>query len=350
MARLASQMKGGYYPTPTDEFQHIIQSLSFTYTDKASTLNLIDPCCGTGTVVHRFGNHLKTQIKKFEVEATVSTFGVELEEGRANEAGAVLDHVLCESYEAVRTESKYGLLWLNPPYDNFDGDRLENRFLRKLTSNSNSLLQPKGLLMFCIPQAVLKDTAVTLAKRFTDIKVYRFTDAHFDEFEQVVVFGYYKKQAVKGERDVAKELRRLAEVDPSEIPTLEEIDEVYFVPASEEAVQTFRAGKFRPDEIAKDLMDSPLTTDFFGRVTVKESRAIMKRPILPLKATHAGIAVASGAIGGNLGTHIVSGITKETTHTEPLTDKEGRHTGDKVSKFYSSVVRAYTPNGVFELD
>lgn len=349
MARLASQIKGGYYPTPTDELSYLLPHITFSYTDTDKCLNIIDPCCGDGRALQNFGDRLKTQVTDNEIPLQVETFGVELEENRAKSARLQLDRVLCESYDAVRTEQNYGMMYLNPPYDDFDGERLEYLFLRKLTNPSTSLLRQKGLLLFVIPQKVLKQTASLLAKRFSDIQVHRFSDNNFSDFNQIVVSGYYKKSAKVGDREVADQLRAIGLADPATIPSIERFDDTLYIPASDEPVKLFRAGIFRPEEMTRDLNESTLTGDFFKRVTAVDDRAIMKRPILPLKATHAGIAVAAGAIGGNMGNHIVTGITKETSHTEAQYDSEGNHYGDKVSKFYSSVVRAYTPDGVFEL-
>lgn len=349
MARLASQSKAGYYPTPVKEMEFILQNLTFKYSENNKSINIIDPCCGTGEALKMIKDNLKEQIVSNEIEADVFSYGVELEKTRSEQAALTLDYVVNEGYESVRTENKYGAMWLNPPYDETFNERTELRFLRQLTSKSKGMLQQGGLLMFCIPQHVLKNVATTISKRFTEVKVYRFTDENYPVFNQIVLFGYLNKSTYKIERATAEMLKTLAEIDPSEIPTLEDIEEAFIIPANAQEIKVFRAGRLNIEEIKKDLIDSPVFDEFNKRITPKNEKTTMKSPLLPLKSTHAGVAVASGAIGGNLGNHIVSGVTKQRTATENVHDKEGHQTHEKVTKYYASVVRVFTQDGIHEL-
>ncbi|MFE4029329.1 DUF6094 domain-containing protein [Priestia sp. YIM B13551] len=345
MARIASQSKGGYYPTPMEEIELILPHLKIQNTEEARIVNVYDPCCGEGEALK-----LMSQAIQNESEAEVVTYGVELEKGRAEVATNTLDHVLCEGYELVRTQNKFGAMWLNPPYDILFKERTELRFLRTLTSKSKNVLQQNGLLMFCIPQYVLKNCAMILSSRFRDVKVYRFTDANYPVYKQVVVFGRFLKPNAKEKKETNAMLKELAQVDPKEIPTLEEINEVFTIPANEESIEIFRAGTLNIEELVKDLEFSPVLDEFNKQVSSKKSRAIMKRPILPLKSTHAGVAVASGAIGGNLGNHIVTGVTKPKTSTQPMFDDSGKQYGEKRTMYYTSAVRVFTPAGIHELN
>ncbi|MEK1828918.1 DUF6094 domain-containing protein [Priestia megaterium] len=344
MARIASQSKGGYYPTPMDEIKLIAEFLEVEGFDEDTHVNVYDPCCGTGEALS-----ILAQSTQKTTDLKVSTYGVELEGTRYETASITLENTLCEGYESVRTESKFGLLWLNPPYDTVFKERTELRFLRTLTSKTKNVLQDNGLLMFCIPQYVLKNCAMILSSRFTDLSVYRFTDDNYPTYKQVVVFGYFNKPSSEEKKENFAMLNELSKIDPSEIPTLEEIDEVFIVPANEGKVELFRAGTFNIEELAKDLEASPVFKEFNKQVTDKKDRAIMKRPILPLKSTHAGVAVASGAIGGNLGTHIVMGVTKPRVAKQVLHDDDGKPYGEKITKYYTSAVRVFTPNGIHEL-
>jgi|GEM_PF-4046669 len=126
-------------------------------------------------------------------------------------------------------------------------------------------------------------------------------------------------------------------------------EETFVIPAHKEGVKIFRADALNKEELSKDLASSTVFSEFQQRVTVSINRIIMKQPILPLKSTLDGVAVASGAIGGNLGTHIVSGVTKPITRIHPIYDDEGKFTGEKHVKFHTSAVRIFTQNGVHEL-
>lgn len=345
MARIASQSKGGYYPTPLKELQLITTHLAIHSTDEAQIINALDPCCGEGHALNVLAHSLKKQ-----GQANVTTYGIELEETRANTAQTVLDHLVNDSYEWTRTEAKYGLLWLNPPYDEIQNERLELRFLKTLTSTSKNVLLPGGLLMFCIPQYVIKHCAVILASRFKDLRMYRFTDENYPVFSQVVVFGYFRKPTLKEQREQMEMVKAWTEMDPSEVPTLEHIEEGFIVPAHSEPIKIFRAGRLNIKEVAKDLKDSPVFDEFLRKIKQSSNQAIMKNPILPLKSTHVALAVASGAVGGNLGNHIVKGVTKQTTHVQQLYNDEGVNTGKKITKYHDSAIRLFTEDGIHELN
>lgn len=75
----------------------------------------------------------------------------------------------------------------------------------------------------------------------------------------------------------------------------------------------------------------------------------MKRPLLPLKLAHAGIAIAAGAVGGNMGTHIVVGLTKPVTELAEVDDDEGLVKKEIYTKHHKSVVRVFAQDGIHEL-
>jgi tRNA G10 N-methylase Trm11 len=70
-------------------------------------VRLLDPCCGTGAALRQIADVLGGE-----------TYGVEIARDHADEAQAVLDHVICGSAFAVRlAHGAFSCLWLNPPYD-----------------------------------------------------------------------------------------------------------------------------------------------------------------------------------------------------------------------------------------
>lgn len=50
MARIASQAKGGYYPTPPKQMSLALERIRV---DEGSTVNLLDPAAGTGLALKR---------------------------------------------------------------------------------------------------------------------------------------------------------------------------------------------------------------------------------------------------------------------------------------------------------
>lgn len=344
MARLASESKGGFYPTPENQLKLILPHLHIRQSIEQSLINAIDPCAGEGKALRILVEHLQTD------GADVHSYGIELEQTRAEEAKQRLQHVLHDGYESIRTEPKYSVMWLNPPYAEVFKERTELRFLRTLSSKSKGVLIPDGLLMFCIPQHVLGSVATVLTSRFRELKVYRFTDEEYSIFKQVVVFGYAGRAKQEERKAMQQQLKEWAKAGPEALPTLEEITDTFEIPPSPEPISIFRGGKLREDELRQDLLDSQALVDFQKKVQADIQQTKMKNPLLPLKVTHAGIAVASGAIGGNFGNHIVVGLTKQVTEKEDIEDDEGLTSKEIYTKHFRSIVRVFTQNGIFELE
>jgi len=342
MARIASQSKGGFYATPISQLELLCNKLKFISAgDGTHLVNLIDPCCGEGEALRFIADHLHG--------AQAATYGVELEESRYLTAQTVLDHVIHDGYENLRTESKFGVLWLNPVYDDGFSERLEVTFLRALTGKSN-VLEKDGILFFCIPQYVLKAAAGILSGRFRYIRVFRFTDDAYDVFKQVVVIAKYGKAKGEESKKNYKFLKEAGEQGPDALQTLAEIDEDIVVQSSAEPVDFFRAGRMQPEELNRDFASSPLFEEVAKRLIPISGKATMKNPLLPLKPTHTGIAIASGAVGGNMGTHIIAGVTKQITDVEERHNEEGRKTAEVITKHFKSIVRVYCRQGIYDLE
>ncbi len=343
MARIASQSKAGFYATPEGQMSYILPHLKVQ--EERGYLNFFDPCVGEGEALKQMSDQFR-----FLHELKVQTYGVELEETRFEKARATLDHVINDGYENVRTESNFNVVWLNPPYDEVFHERTELRFLRTLSSRSKNVFANNGLLMFCVPQYVLDKCAMILSERFRDIKVYRFTDDAYDVFKQVIVFGYFgspgSREIVKKTREYLKELGSLG---PEALPTLEEIEGEFLIQPTQDPISLFRAGRLKASELIQDLKESTVFSEFEKRVTPEINKSTMRRPLLPLKLAHAGTAIASGAIGGNLGNHIVVGLTKPVTELAEVEDDEGLVKKEIYTKHHKSVVRVFTRNGIFEL-
>src|SRR5574341_1493283 len=101
--RLEAEIKMGYYPTPLSVVERIRTFIRFP----DDNVNLLDPCCGDGS-----------GLKNLKGDAKATTYGIELDQNRANKAKKNLDHVLKGSYEEARiSHNAFSCLYLNPPYD-----------------------------------------------------------------------------------------------------------------------------------------------------------------------------------------------------------------------------------------
>ena len=233
MARLESQKKGGFYATPVEEQSYIARRL----VPAQGLLNIMDPCAGEGVVLKYITDYFQS------VGAEPKSFGVELEESRFKKAKTRLYKTIHGGYEELRASNGvFSLIYLNPPYDwGLDGIRTELIFLNDITA-PGKYLQVGGVLAFCIPVTTLKHVANLIAIRFTNVKVYRFTDKNYPVFKQVMLYGERKKG--RGDPEEVKQIKEMllamAE-DPSIIPVIDQGDGwTISVPASSGEVTLFR--------------------------------------------------------------------------------------------------------------
>jgi len=336
MARIASDSKAGFYPTPPSQVELVARRLRV---EPGARVNIFDPCAGAGDALHGFSQALAGQ------GAAVSSYAIELEKERAEACKSKIDHVLQSPYEDTRvTPHSMSFLWLNPPYSEHGHERAETTFLRDLTDPTSGKLQPGGILGFCIPQKVLQDTAMLLALRFEDIQVYRFTDDEYQAYRQVVVFA---KRREKRNPDPVPEGNYLKRLALSVLPPLDTEDNVSFqIPAVENEVRTFLPNILTEEEVAQSLASSPI----WGMLEQYKPRprSVIKTPVTPLKITHIAVAIAAGAVGGNMGDHILVGTTKRESSVEEMPTESG---GTKIIERIESksIIRIFDKNGIHVL-
>ena len=109
MARLASQAKSGYYPTPPEVVAHVKRGLALAE----------EGPFGSWILAAAAGRALAQLAEGLPVE----TFGVELAQERYEEAKTRLRNIILADAitETNLTRNAFSLLWLNPPYD-FEAD------------------------------------------------------------------------------------------------------------------------------------------------------------------------------------------------------------------------------------
>jgi len=254
MARLESEAKGGFYPTPVDEMELILKRLSCT---AGQAITLLDPCCGKGAALKQWQDDMKAK------GANPTSYGIEIEKSRGTQAESIIDHVIkCGYEEAKISHDAFSAMYLNPPFMQMNGERMETTFLRDLTGD---YLQAGGILIFNLPQYVLKDVAKILASRFVDIKVYRFTDANYDSYKQVIVYAVRRRKGIRSEKErryqqsIEKELHNYSFLGKNALPSLDVADldtNFYTIPKNEKPVVLFQSMKVEEDDILQSLQTS----------------------------------------------------------------------------------------------
>ncbi|AEG14543.1 plasmid-like protein [Desulfofundulus kuznetsovii DSM 6115] len=341
MARLASEAKGGYYPTPPKEMGLVCKKLRV---EPGTKVNVIDPCAGEGDALKMASDHLKSE------GGNIVTYGIEIEATRAEKCRSKLDRVVRCGYEEARVTPKaFSFMWLNPPYNERGGERAEVTFLRDLTDPVSGKLMNGGVLGYCIPQYVLTQAAPILAARFDDLAVYRFTDENFPVFKQIVVFGVRRAKARQGSE--AREIREwLKELSRKEgLPVLDANDGVtYLIPESPAVKITFRGSVTDPLEVGGDIVRSPVWEEIKYLLPMPRKVSSLKPPVLPLKPAHDAVAIAAGAIGGNMGTHLLVGMTKKVVDRQVIPEEKGEKVIE--TERPRTTIRVFTPEGIYELE
>ena len=287
--RLAGQAKGGFYPTPQKVVDHISSFISLDKPNYQTPTghNIIDPCCGQGDALRDITAHLR-RIKLSQI----NSYGVELHKDRAAQAGEFLDHTMAlDIFQTSIANNAYGLLFLNPPYD-FDSDqdskkRLEHSFLTYCTR----YLQPKGILVFVIPQHRLSTSANYLASHYNNIKCHAFPDPEWEDFNQVVLFGVLNDQP-KANPPAARQIMDWSRDTLKPLPYTNVPD--YFVPIARATDLLFANRVIDPFESANIARASGLWTNPQVQEALWPPSKHTTRPLMPLRRGHMAMLIAAG--------------------------------------------------------
>lgn len=273
--RLRGKAKAGFYPTPPRVVEEILRLL-----DPVPPVAVLDPCAGEGDALLALKRGLKAQ-----------ALGIELSRERAKKA--VRKGLAVYQGDAFGFEGEgFGLLWLNPPYDHGEGERLELTFLRHWTP----ALKPGGVLVYIIPEGILDQVAPFVTSHFRVEGVYRFPEPEYQDFRQVVVLG------VREEVPLLPSTLRVEGSLPAPLKLR--------VPPSEKAFLR-RRENLDPEKVLKALERSPL---------FEEARARDFQPLLPLKNAHLALMLAGGLMDNGVvwlegRPYLVRGQVRKVEHT-----------------------------------
>lgn len=286
MARLASQQKMGFYPTPEKTLEAITWRLcrkEGTYSKRR--LHLLDPCCGEGMALYevqlRLGGGSYYGCK---------SWGIELDVERAAQASQVLNEVVQGSIfnTKIEPEGAFGLLWLNPPYDTaWNGEREEMLFLKHCVR----WLCTDGVLVFIVPEHILMNEKhrIWIASYFKDCAVYRIVRDEFPTFKQAILIG-----RKKGLRSDAGDL-----IPAPPYPYIDEANELPFY----EVPLTEGPAVFEGEPIVSDEEIKGLREEVKGKVEgLFKDRRLRKSlsPMFPLRKGHLVSLITAGFLNGRV--------------------------------------------------
>src|SRR5699024_10617430 len=347
MARLESQSKGGFYPTPTIEMEYILKRIR---SNEGEKINIIDPCCGEGKAL----NQWKDYMENYGTE--VSDYGIEIEKTRAEKAEDIVTNVAKSGYEdTIMSRKQFSAMYLNPPFMDGDRERLELTFLRDL---SKDYIADGGLLIFNIPQYILGDVAKILSIRFEDIRVYRFTDENYDNYSQVIIYGIKRQTGVRTQKErkeseaIHEQLLEYAHSGKNALPTLdyEDWDETYYLLPEQKEVNTFYSRVIEKEDILESIKnpDNHLMNKMKKNVSDDKLEERTIEPAMPLKTTQLATAIASGSLPETMGDHLLVGVSKQEETHKSVEDEKG-DVRDITTTNTKSIVRVFSHKGIFNL-
>jgi hypothetical protein len=328
----------GYYPTPETVTGEISRILTFAQGSRA-----IDTCCGEGTA-------LRTIVGAHE---GVTTYGVELDTGRANKAAEVLNSVMCsDAITEVRISwGGFSLLFLNPPYDMSEGDvdqertRLEYVFLK----HHFVYLQDGGVLVYVIPFRSIQGIASYLARNFTSLRVFPFAAGDFSRFKQAVVLGCREKDISEEIRENNSEyLAKLKDIPedaaPDKLPVVgsEEFRAHRYtvIPAElDRSKLIFTSLRFDPDHAYRVIRNDGLFNRWKLDVEPRGMSSI--QPLMPTRDGHTALLLAAGFMDGEYeldgNTVIVKGTVKKVAYLADVVPTEEGYTVKEREKYQITV-------------
>ncbi len=184
MARLMSQIKGGYYAAAPIAVAAVLDRLR---PPTAGDCLILDPCAGEGHALCQLAQGLHA-----------IPFGIELSEDRAalvreslpeGQSLAPADFLRC----AISYRS-FSCCWINPPYDYATGGegRVETQFVERAAH----LLVDNGVLALVCPHDVADSyqTSEFFEQHFYDISAMPFPD-EVRAYNETVILGYKRKQS-----------------------------------------------------------------------------------------------------------------------------------------------------------
>lgn len=344
MARLGSEGKGGFFPTPECEMSYLLEHITV---NPLSQVSILDPCAGKGNALQQIKKHVEAQ------RATANTFAIEIEKSRAAEIikEKRADQVLNCGYEETRiSRNSISCLYLNPPFFELQGERAEKIFLNDLTVH-DSLLSIGGLIILNVPQYVLPDIAKLISTRMEKVKVYRFSEENFSDYKQVFVLGYRRAAGLGRNENIEKYLIDTAYNDPRFIEAIDQAnnEEKFLIPEQQKNMEIFKCVNVLLEDI-QSADDSQFLSRIFSKVEDVQLQGHTKiRPAMHLKTTHLVQAIQSGALPEHMGDHLLvakdEAVESLRIESDPDTGKE-KHILTRKRK---SVIRLFNHDGCINL-
>ncbi len=276
MARLESTIQMGYYEIDPKHYQPIADMV---ISQKGIVL---DPCAGEGN----FMAYLQQQ--GYTVHAN------ELDVERAKLCQARFKHALQGDIRTLQVSRRsVPWLWLNPPYSNDGGTRIEFEMLQRATE----WVAHSGVLMYVIyKHHITFDMARFLCANYRSLKIYDL-GGHL-EYQQVLITGTYSQH--NSEQYILDEAAKFMELQP--IP-LEKGKYSLTLPTTSMAILPhFRQLKTNTESLIQATLEQGVHRTTAYKLLVKPKVYVPPKleTLIPIKPEHATIAIIELINQGNI--------------------------------------------------
>ena len=299
--RLAAQMRGGFYPAPSEA---IAMATTFLQPPNGP-FTILDPCAGEGAALSQLCISLGCP--------SSSAFAIELDDSRAQTLKTHLPEAQIlapASFCGCRASfNAFSFIWLNPPFDDsLEGNRVEERFLLMATD----WLKPGGILALVCPEDVAEEGSFVrrhLALYYQNCLIVPFPEEK-RRYGEVIVFGQKRFKPWK---------------DATSPPSWQMVQApqglVYPIPTGS-APKTFKKVEPTETELQRMLAQSPL------RIHLETpSPEPLPSPPLALGIGHIALLLASGQLDGvvypeNQLPHVVRGSSRKSEYVADVNETD----------------------------
>lgn len=307
---LANEKKMGAYYTDLDHCRRL--GRLFSWPD--DPVCVLEPSCGDGSAVRAVT----------QSAPNVTIFGVELNPQTADELkeNARLDYVIAADYlnGTKISRKKFSFCFANPPYG-YDAEgkkRYEREFVERIFLH----MKEDGVMALVIPYYILTDVEnffKSFFSRFEPVRAYRFDDAVYQQFKQVVVIAQKRSCIGYFKEDLPKYIKKIDEI--GKLPYLPEYSESIDFPISIDSsepgeIEYFTTLAFDAEEASSHLKSSTLFSLLEKRCQKTYMATDIGHPPVPLKKDLLYICAVSGGGQGLVGStekgdvHLQRGVVR----------------------------------------
>lgn len=330
---IANKQRMGNFETPVKDIECLRSMIQYP----SEPFSLADFCAGSGRA-----------LSLLAADSSAVTFGIEPNDEKYFELRNAASHALYGGYEEGTMSNRYfRMVYCNPPYD-YDsegekskGDRKEKLFLK----HHLRYVSDDGLFIYNIPKYRMEEGILNLlVSDLYDLRMYR---SHDDTYQQVLTFGYRRKQKFLNQTVVEK----LQELLAGELPHLPIAEEpIYRVTAGNTTPKYFRSSRLDVDQL-RNLSRSSSLVKKTKEWTTPKPPAAKTSPLLPDKEMHRVLRMAAGHINGVVGSGDHLHVLKGTAQKHVVVGKEEyeNHTEEVSREFFKIVFKTVDRHGRIRL-